>query len=152
MSIWDDDTVVTSSRCRRRKLDYLRNSSSLAALSLMYPYPYRICICDTELQSFLISIVTRVPNLHYLGLVCQPVKFHVRLPLPVGHAFELPSEVAQLAVLEQRGASRLMRVALEVGRAVDFYRKPVAISQSDERVDGVPGSLVTMLFLYMRTA
>ena len=74
------------------------------------------------------------------------------IPLPVGHALEPPSKVAQLAMLEQRGACGLMRTADEVGRTVHFHRKLCAILQSDERVDAVPGRLATMLFLYTGTA
>ena len=74
------------------------------------------------------------------------------LPLPVGHALEPPTKVAELAMLEQRSAGRLMRLADKVERTVHFHRKLCAILQSDERVDAVPGGLATMLFLHIVTA
>ena len=73
-------------------------------------------------------------------------------PLPVRHALEPPSKVAQLASLEQRGTGRLMRTADEVGRTVHFHRNPIPIIQSHERVNAVPGGLATMLLLDMRNA
>ena len=74
------------------------------------------------------------------------------IPLPVGHALEPPSKVAQLAMLEQRGAGRLLCSADEVERTVHFHRNPRPIIQSHERVDTVPGQLATMFFLDMRNA
>ena len=82
----------------------------------------------------------------------QPVELLAPIPLPVGHALEPPAKVAQLAMLEQRSAGRLMRSADEVGRTVHFHRKLFAILQSDERVDAVPGHLATMLYLDVGTA
>ena len=82
----------------------------------------------------------------------QPVQLRFGIPLPVGQALETPSKVAQLAPLEQRGASRLMRLADEVGRTVHFHRNLRIILQSHERVDAVPGGLATMLFLHIETA
>ena len=79
----------------------------------------------------------------------QPVELLAVVPLPVGHVLEPPAKVAQLAMLEQRGASRLMRPANEVGRTVHFHRNPLPIIQSNERVDAVSGGLATMLFLYL---
>ena len=38
----------------------------------------------------------------------QPVQLVVVIPLPIANDFESPSDVAQLAMLEQRGASRLL--------------------------------------------
>ena len=74
------------------------------------------------------------------------------IPLPVGHALEPPSKVAQLAMLEQRGAGRLLGTADEVGRAVHFHRNPLPIIQRQERGDAGPGGLATMFFLDMRNA
>ena len=45
----------------------------------------------------------------------QPGQLHPSgVPLPVEHDLEMPSKVAQLAMLEHLGASRLMRTADEV--------------------------------------
>ena len=74
------------------------------------------------------------------------------MPLPVGHAFETPSKVTQLAILEQRAASRLMRSAHKVGRTVHFNRNPLPVIQCDERVDAVPGGLASMLFFHLGNA
>ena len=74
------------------------------------------------------------------------------IPLPVGHALEPPSKVAQLAMLEQRDAGRLLRTADEMGRTVNFHRNPLPIIQSHERVNTVPGGLATTFFLDMRNA
>ena len=74
------------------------------------------------------------------------------IPLPVGDALEPPSKVAQLAMLEQRAASRLMRTAHKVGGTVHFDRDLLPIVESNERVDAVPGDLATVLCLYMDIA
>ena len=73
-------------------------------------------------------------------------------PIPVGHALDRPSKVAQLTPLEQRGASRLVRTAQKVRRTVHFDRKPPPILQSSQRIDAVPGGLAAMLFLDLDTA
>ena len=74
------------------------------------------------------------------------------LPLPIGHALEPPTKVAELAMLEQSSTSRLLRLADEVEWTVHFHRKLFPIIQSDERVDAVPGRLATMLFLDVGSA
>ena len=74
------------------------------------------------------------------------------LPLPIGHALEPPTKVAELAMLEQSSTSRLLRLADEVEWTVHFYRKLSAIVQRDKCVDAVPGLLATMLFLDVCTA
>ena len=71
------------------------------------------------------------------------------LPLPVFDTFETPFKVAQLAMLEQRGASRLMRTTHKVGRTVHFRRNPLPMIQSHERIDAVPGDLAAILFLHI---
>ena len=85
------------------------------------------------------------------GAPCQPVQrlAAASIPLPVGHASESPSKVTQLAMLEQRAASRLMRTADKVGRTVHFDRNLLPSLQCNERVDAVPRNLATMLFLYI---
>ena len=82
----------------------------------------------------------------------QPMQLLAAIPLPVGHALEPPSKVAQLAMLEQRGAGRLLRTADEVGRTVYLHCNPCPIIQSHERVNTVPGGLATMFFFDMRNA
>ena len=80
-------------------------------------------------------------------MIWQPGQLLVsRVPLPVEHAFESPSNVTQLAMLELRAASRLMRTAHKVGGAVHFDRNLLPVLQSYERVDAVPRDLATMLF------
>ena len=71
------------------------------------------------------------------------------IPLPVGDALEPPSKVAQLAMLEQRAARRLMQTAHKVGRPVHFDRYLLPIVEGNKRVDAVPGELATVLFLYI---
>ena len=85
------------------------------------------------------------------GHAWQPGHLLAMIPLPVEHAFESPSKVAQLAMLEQRAAGRLMRSAHKVGRTVHFDRYLFPIVESNARVDAVPGDLATMLFLYAGT-
>ena len=97
-----------------------------------------------ELQTPRLATMTR--------LLWQPVQLLAPIPLPVGHALEPPAKVAQLAMLEQRSAGRLMRLADKVGRTVHFHRKLFPIIQSDKRVDAVPGRLATMLFLDVGSA
>ena len=63
------------------------------------------------------------------------------LPLPVFDTFETPFEVAQLAMLEQRAAIRLLRTADKVPRTVHFHRNLLPMIQSHERIDAVPGLL-----------
>ena len=79
------------------------------------------------------------------------MKLLAAIPLPVRHAHEPPFKVAQLATLEHRGASGLLRMAQEVGRTVYFNRNLLPIVQSHERVDAVPRRLATMLFLDLDT-
>ena len=81
----------------------------------------------------------------------QPVQLLAAIPLPVRHALETPSKVAQLAMLEPRGAGRLMGTADEVEWTVHFHRNLLPIIQSHERVDAISGGLATMLFLDMDT-
>ena len=88
--------------------------------------------------------------------IWQPVEHFLiaatRFPFPIAHDLEIPSKVAQLAMLEHRGASRLMRTADEVGWTVHFHRNLPSIIESHERVDAVPGDLAAMLFLHIETA
>ena len=74
------------------------------------------------------------------------------VPLPVEHDLETPPKVAQLAMLELRAASRLMRMTQKMRRPIHFdcYLHPVL--QSNEHVDAVPGGLATMLLLCLDTA
>tara|TARA_B100000513_G_C11763130_1_gene138409 strand:- start:10 stop:303 length:294 start_codon:yes stop_codon:yes gene_type:complete len=67
------------------------------------------------------------------------------------HALEPPSKVAQLAMLEQRGACRLPRTPDKMGWTIHLYRNPLPILESYERVDAVPGGLAPMLFLDLDT-
>ena len=85
------------------------------------------------------------------GPAWPPGQLLAMIPLPVEHAFESPSKVTQLAMLEQRAAGRLMRSAHKVGRTVHFDRYLFPIVESNARVDAVPGDLATMLFLYAGT-
>ncbi len=82
----------------------------------------------------------------------QPMQLLTQLPLPVRHTFEPPSEVTQLAVLEQRGAVGEMRTAQKVGWAVHFHRNPITTPQIYEGIDAVPRGLATILFLHIETA
>ena len=87
-----------------------------------------------------------------LRALWQPVQLLAAIPLPVGHDLEPPSEISQLAMLEQRGAGELMGTADEVGRTVHFHRNSRPIIESNQCIDAVPGDLATMLFLYTGTA
>ena len=83
---------------------------------------------------------------------CQPVQLLAAIPLPVRHALEPPSKVAQLAMLEPRGAVRLMRMADKMEWAVHLNCNPFPIVQGYERVDAIPGHLAAILFLHIDAA
>ena len=74
------------------------------------------------------------------------------IPLPIANDFESPSDVAQLAMLEQRGARGLLRAPDKMRRTVHLHRNAFPILESHERVDAVPGGLAAMLFLDLDTA
>ena len=86
-----------------------------------------------------------------LRALWQPVQLLAAIPLPVGHDLEPPSEISQLAMLEQRGARGLLRTPDEMKRTVHLHRNALPILESHERVDAVPGDLAAMLFLDLDT-
>ena len=81
--------------------------------------------------------------------LCQPLQLLAAIPLPIRHALEPPPKVAQLAMLEPRGAVRLMRMADKMEWAVHLNCNPFPIVQGYERVDAIPGHLAAILFLHI---
>ena len=68
-------------------------------------------------------------------LLWQPVELRAPIPLPVRHALEPPAKVAQLAMLEQRGARGLLRAPDEMRRTVHLQRNAFPILESHARIE-----------------